>query len=385
MAVGGLENGLVNLINHIPYDRYRHSIICLTGSTEYSARIKRKDVKVIALNKRKGHDFPVHGRFVKVLRSLKPDIVHTRNLPALEFQLSAALAGVSCRIHGEHGRDIYDLDGTNSKYNALRKTMRLFTHQYIAVSRNLSQWLTDIVKVSPARIAQIYNGVDTERFHPRASAPPALGGGFVGNSDVFVVGTVGRMETIKDPLTLVRAFVHLLRKYPSLGRHLRLVVVGDGALRAPALQMLHGAHAEKLAWLPGERKDIPDIMRAMDLFVLPSLREGISNTILEAMSTGLPVVATAVGGNPELVLDDLTGTLVPPSDPVSMASAIRGYLLDRGKAKAHGVAGRRRVEACFSMQSMVAGYLRVYDSVLFGKGHCPETLANELSAHGADA
>ena len=363
LAVGGLENGLVNLINHMPQGRYRHAIICLTDSTDYSRRIQRKDVQILALHQRKGRDMAVHGRFLKVLRSLRPAIVHTRNLPALEFQATAALGGVSGRIHSEHVRDMYDLDGMNFKYNALRKLMRLFIHRYIGVSRNLSEWLVDTVHVPAERVHQIYNGVEMERFYPCAGPRSFPGPADIRSTETFVVGTVGRMEPVKDQLTLVRAFLHLVAGDEEARKRLRLIVVGDGSLREKALQMLREYHADQLAWLPGERDDIPEIMRALDLFVLPSLREGISNTILEAMATGLPVVATNVGGNPELVDHDRTGTLVPPSDPVAMAGGIRGYLSDRDKSVSHGLAGRTKIETQFSMESMVGQYLEVYGRV----------------------
>ena len=364
LAVGGMENGLVNLINHMPPDRYRHTIICLSETTSYSDRIHRKDVPVIALNQRSGRDGRAHARFFNLLRRLHPEIVHTRNLSALEFQALAALAGVPGKIHGEHGRDMYDLDGTNFKYNVLRKAMRLFIDQYIPVSQDLARWLIECVNVAPSRVTQIYNGVDAEKFHPRSGDRPALGpDGFI-SPDCFVIGTVGRMEPVKDQLNLVRAFIHLFREQAPLSGRLRLIVIGDGLLRAQSLQLLRDAQAERFAWLPGEMTNIPEIMRSLDLFVLPSLREGISNTILEAMATGLPVVATGVGGNPELVEHEKTGMLVAHSDAIMMAHAIKTYVSNSAKAATHGRAGRTKIEARFSMGSMVDGYCGVYDAVL---------------------
>jgi glycosyltransferase involved in cell wall biosynthesis len=175
------------------------------------------------------------------------------------------------------------------------------------------------------------------------------------------------MEPVKDQPTLVRAFLHLLSTEPSWRDRLRLVLIGEGSLREDCRGLLRAAGAEALAWLPGERADVPGVLRAMDLFVLPSLGEGMSNAILEAMATGLPVVATKVGGNPELVEEGRTGTLVPSGDPVAMAGAIRAYLTDPDKARRHGQAGRRRVEAQFSLDAMVEGYLALYDAVLSAK------------------
>jgi glycosyltransferase involved in cell wall biosynthesis len=151
---------------------------------------------------------------------------------------------------------------------------------------------------------------------------------------------------------------------PAARRRLRLVIVGDGALRAEIESLLAGAGIRDLAWLAGARDDVPELLRSLDLFVLPSRAEGISNTILEAMACGLPVVATAVGGNAELVVDGETGRLVPAGDPAALAAAIRAYLDDPGLLDAHGAAGRRRVEERFDLDAMVAAYLAVYDAVL---------------------
>lgn len=364
LAMGGLENGLINLINHMPSHRFRHAIICLTHSTDYSCKIQRKDVEIIELHQKNGHDLGVHHRFSKVIRALQPHIIHTRNLPALEFQIVAALSGVRGRIHGEHGRDVYDLDGKNMKYNFLRRTIRPVIHRYIAVSQDLAGWLVKTVRVQPRRVDQIYNGVDTVRFHPRIGQRFFPGPQDFVSAETFVLGTVGRMEPVKDQLTLVRAFLHLLEIEPGAREHVRLVMVGDGQLKDEAGRLVQQANAERFAWIPGERSDIAEIMRSLDLFVLPSMREGISNTILEAMATGLPVVATDAGGNSELVDDGKTGILIPPSDPIAMAQAIHTYVLDRCKLLRHGQAGRKKVEARFSIQSMVAQYMTTYDSVL---------------------
>jgi sugar transferase (PEP-CTERM/EpsH1 system associated) len=366
-AVGGLENGLVNLINHMPQGRYRHAIVCLTGYSEFRDRLIDKKLPVISLNKTPGQDFGVHLRFQRVLRLLKPDIVHTRNLSSLELQITAALAGIRHRIHGEHGRDVFDLEGQNFKYKTFRKAMRPIVHEYTAVSKDLVKWLTTSIGIKSERVTQIYNGVDIQKFRPsenghRSHAPA----GFT-TSNSFVIGTVGRMETVKDQITLVQAFIHLLNSDAEARRRFRLILIGDGSLRQVALDLLRRANVEDLAWLPGEREDVAEMMRALDVFVLPSVQEGISNTILEAMATGLPVVATRVGGNPELISENLTGMMVPPSDPIAMADAIRVYFLNPDMRTTHGREGRRKVESCFSMEAMVSRYLNVYDSLLFDK------------------
>jgi sugar transferase (PEP-CTERM/EpsH1 system associated) len=361
--VGGLENGLVNLINHMPPERYRHAIICLKDSTDFRNRIRRHDVPIIAMHKREGKDLGLYPRLWRVFRALRPDIVHTRNLTGLEGIVPALLAGVRGRVHGEHGRDVYDPDGLNRKYNVMRRLIRPAVKHYVAVSVNLAEWLIATVGVAPQKVTQIYNGVDTERFCPRAGPRRSLGPWDLDRHALFVVGTVGRMEAIKDPLTLVRAFIHLVELEPATRDFVRLVMIGDGSLRTEAQRLLKAANADQLAWLPGERPDIPEIMSGLDVFVLPSLREGISNTILEAMASGLPVVATRVGGNPELVEDGRTGMLVPHSDAAGMAKAIHRYVGNRELAGLQGQMARKSAESRFSMRAMVDSYLAVYDAV----------------------
>lgn len=366
-GMGGLENGIVNLLNHMPANRYRHAIICLDGYTDFSRRLKRDDVRFFALNKRPGKDLGHYGRLFRLLRELRPDLVHTRNLSALEGQFVAAAAGVHARVHGEHGRDVFDLHGKNFKYNVLRKLARPLVHHYIAVSKDLGNWLEHTVGVAPQRITQIYNGVDSLRFHPRQEEGTPIGpDGFMSGNELLI-GSVGRMAQVKDFPTLVRAFLHMLSDQPELRERLRLVIVGDGRSRAECLDLLRAAGAEHLAWLPGERADVAEIMRALDVFVLPSLGEGISNTILEAMSSGLAVLATKVGGNSELVAQDRTGKLVPAGDPSAMAQALLCYVSDNRLLKEHGQKGREKIESCFSMKAMVMNYLKVYDQTLSNK------------------
>jgi sugar transferase (PEP-CTERM/EpsH1 system associated) len=362
--VGGLENGIVNLINYAPAERYCHAVVSLTDITDFRDRIQRVDVPVFALHKREGKDLGVHVRLWKVLRQLHPAILHTRNTSAIEYQLIAALAGITGRVHGEHGRDVYDLDGLNRKYRLLRKALTPVVSCYTAVSQDLAQWLVQAVGVRTDKVFHVCNGVDTHRFYPGNSGALPVGRADFAARGTTVIGTVGRMEPVKDQTTLVRAFLYLVKSNPDMRERLRLLMVGAGTLLAESQRLIRKAGVESLVWLTGERDDIPEVMRSFDLFVLPSIAEGISNTILEAMASGLPVIATNVGGNSELVVEGQTGMLVPASDPVAMAAAIQSYLTNPAKLERHGRAGRKRAEEQFSIEAMVNGYLDVYDAVL---------------------
>ena len=361
---GGLENGVVNIINHLPRDAYRHAVISLTDVTDFRRRVMRADVEFIALNKRPGHAYTLYPRLFRLFREMRPAIVHSRNLAALETVAPAWAAGVPIRIHGEHGRDMLDLHGANRKYQWVRKLYRPFVTHYIALSRDLERYLCASVGVPIARVAQIYNGVDAVRFRPAESGRSVIEGCPFRDPRLWLVGTVGRMDPVKDPLNLVRAFIQALQLAPVKRERMRLVLVGDGALYSEARAMLTGAGVADLAWLPGERDDVPDILRGLDCFVLPSLGEGISNTILEAMATALPVIATDVGGNGELVDAGVTGELVPAGDAHALAQPMLAYGRDREAAKTAGRNGRARVEREFSLEGMLGRYRGLYDRLL---------------------
>ncbi|MDO9227725.1 MAG: TIGR03088 family PEP-CTERM/XrtA system glycosyltransferase [Pseudomonadota bacterium] len=358
-GTGGMENGMVNLFNHMPEQAYRHVVICLAGHGEFRRRIKRRDIEFFDLGRRPGHDLRWHVRLFHLLRRLRPDILHTRNLSTLEAQFVAALAGVPGRIHGEHGRDVFDLEGRNWKYNLLRRAARHFIHRYIAVSRDLAGWLGATVGVAPGRISQIYNGVDRERFHPRQGARPDCGRPEFFSGAEYVIGSLGRMAEVKDYPGLVEAFIRLCRVSPRAAS-LRLILVGDGPARARCQERLDAAGLGNQAWLPGDRADTAEWLRAFDVFVLNSLGEGISNTILEAMATALPVIATRVGGNPELVRPEETGLLIAPGEPATLAVALGQYVDDAARGLKEGQAARARIEMEFDWARATSAYLAAY-------------------------
>jgi sugar transferase (PEP-CTERM/EpsH1 system associated) len=365
LSTGGLENGLVNIINRCPSGRYRHVIVCLTTADDFAQRISAPDVRVIELHKRPGYDLACYAKLRKLLRELRPDIIHSRNMAALESQLcSVGMRGVK-RVHGEHGREINDLDGSNWKYLLFRKFMRLFVHRYIAVSKDLRNWLICVVHVDKKRVRQIYNGVDHHRFAPQSVKPLALlPAQWQSHGGILVVGTVGRLTPVKDQQLLLHALAHLRENDAQLSDRMRLVIVGDGPLFSQLTQLTRQLQLQDVVWMPGDRQDVPALLQAMDVFVLPSLGEGISNTVLEAMASGLPVIATAVGGNVELVEPGFNGSLIPARDYVALSSALAGLLQNDVERTRQGENARQRVSDRFDWGQTVDAYLQVYDEVL---------------------
>ena len=364
LGTGGLENGLVNIINRAPSGRYRHAIVCLTTSGIFADRLTQADVDIYTLDKKPGHDFRAYWKLFRLLWKLRPAIVHTRNLAALETQLLGLFLPGVRRIHGEHGRDIYDLDGSNRKYLLLRRLLKPLIHRYIAVSQDLGDWLVKWVGIPDADVRQIYNGVDQVAFHPRDGVRPDLAPTGFMPADGFVLGTVGWLAVVKAQSTLIEAFASLVTERPEVRARLRLVLVGDGPLFPVLRKKVETLDIADIVWMTGDRKDVPELLRLMDIFVLPSLAEGISNTILEAMATRLPVIATQTGGNPELVEDGDNGLLVPVGDVPALSKAIEKMIADPSLVTLMGSSSYEQVSAKFNWAHTVNEYLGVYDGVL---------------------
>jgi sugar transferase (PEP-CTERM/EpsH1 system associated) len=348
-GTGGLEKGIATLARNASSD-LEHVILCL-ASSGLAARWLPAGTRVIELRKPAGNSVRSLWRLARELKRLEPSVVHTRNWSGMDGILAARLAGIRPVVQGEHGWGIEDPVGLHPRRLRVRRLLSRWVQEYTCVSGAIEHWLQQDVRVR-CPVTRIYNGVDPEVCRPGPGAE--IRAGLNLPAEAFVVGTVGRLDPIKDHPTLFQAFERLCEHRPNAF----LLVVGEGPERA-RLQALAGERIRLL----GDRCDVPELMRALDVFVLPSRNEGISNTLLEAMATGLPVIATRVGGNPELVEDGWTGTLVPPHDAAALASAMQRYLLDSEHARACGQRARCAVQARFDVASMVRGYEAVYRRV----------------------
>lgn len=359
-GIGGLENVIVQLINRLPADDFEHVVLSLTTISEFRNRISQPDVRFIALEKPPGHALALYPKIYNLLRDLKPDILHTCNLAALEIVPLAWLARVPFRVHAEHGWDAHDPDGSSRKYRFLRRMYKPFVSHYVAVSKDIADYLLGPIGVPSSRLALIPNGVDTSDFAPKGQAvtlPP--GCPFLPGRH-WLIGTVGRLQTVKNQQLLARAFIELLHTHPETRQRCRLIIVGEGPLRNEIESVLAEAKVEHLAWLAGARNDISAILPALDCFVLPSTAEGTSCTLQEAMSCGLPVVATAVGGTPDLVVNGATGFLVPSGDVKAMTTAIWKMYSEPIRTEAMGASARVHALANFALSAMIARYAGLF-------------------------
>ncbi len=339
LEVGGQEKLLVEFARHADRDRFDLHFVSLSGRGQLAETLAACGGTVSALHEPEGLRPGLIFRLARCLRGF--DIVHTHDDKPLLYGVPAArLAGARAVIHTHHHGP---LPSIQRRHTLAMACLAHWTDRFVCVSRHSARWL--IGEGVPARkVVILANGIDMLRF---AWSGP--------NPDGPIV-TVARLSPEKDQETLLRAMALVRREVPQA----RLEIAGAGPCR-PALEKLAGAlHLRDTVRFLGHVSDVPDLLARARVFVLSSLTEGISLTLLEAMASGLPVVATRVGGNPEVVSDGETGLLVPPRQPAALAGALVRLLRDPDAGKDFARAGRQRAEAQFDVRRMVAQYEALY-------------------------
>ena len=366
-ATGGLENGLSNLVNQLPAELARHHIVALVGVDQsFASRITTENCTIENLDADSSRQtLRLLPAVFRRLRTLQPQLVHTRNIATLECQYAAWAARVPGRIHGEHGWDEADQYGRNRRYTRLRQLTKNVIHEQVALSRKTSTYLQETVGVDKHRLREIHNGVDTNKFTPNTNsmncAKPI---GWPFHEDDFVIGTVGRLSGVKNQQLMCSAFNELRQRNERFRRRARLVIIGEGPDRLSLQQLVDTSDMSDVVWFAGDRRDIPLILRQLDVFCLPSKAEGLSNSILEAMATGLPVVATDVGGNSEQIDNGISGLLTPSEDINAMTNAFEKLFNSADLREQLGHAARAKALSCFSLQLMISHYQQLYTDLL---------------------
>ena len=357
LNVGGLENGVVNLVNCLDNNKFYHIICVLREIGIMADRIKRKNVEIICMeNRSRNYSMPLILK--RVINKFAPDIVHTRNWGTIDGIWAARLSGVKNVIHGEHGREFDDLNGLSLKRKVVRRIMASSVKHFVAVSEEIRFWLINTIGIAENKITSIVNGVDTQKFRPSIDKRKAKQNLGIDPND-FIAGTVGRFDKVKNYQMILNAM--LLQKTQE--SPYRFLFIGDGPERSRLEEFARINRLANVAFL-GQKENIQHYLKALDLFVLTSLAEGISNTILEAMATGLPVIATRVGGNPEIVEDNVTGSLIPSGNHVLLSEKISEYLIDRDLCEKQGLAARMLCEKRYSLDVMVAKYDNLYSRIV---------------------
>jgi sugar transferase (PEP-CTERM/EpsH1 system associated) len=349
LGFGGAEVGVLKVVNGLQARGLSTSICSLRPPSALDDRLA-PGVKLFQLGQRSGNSPRSVWRLYKTLVEERPHILHTHSWATLiEGLLAARLARVPVVVHGEHGT----LD-TRPRTVAVQRWAWRRADVVLSVSSRLAERMAAQVGYPLDRIRVIRNGVDLDRFRVGSSAD--LRARLNLPADALVVGTIGRMVPVKDQRSLINA-IALLREG---GVDCSAVLVGDGPLRGELQRYAAERGVESYVHFAGERHDVHEIIRAFDVFALVSISEGLSNTTMEAMASGIPVVATRVGGADELVVDGTTGRLVPPSSPTALADALKSLLQDERRRAAFGAAARERMEGEFGLSRMISNYEQLY-------------------------
>jgi sugar transferase (PEP-CTERM/EpsH1 system associated) len=368
LSVGGTEYVLSNVVKGLGRGLFDHRICSTRGFDPAFARLPLLEGRLhLAGKPGAGFQFMVP-RLARIMRECRADIVHSRNWGAIEAIPAARVAGVPIAIHSEHGYEAETLAGLPGRQRLFRRLIYPLADAVFTVTEDLRTFHAREAWTPADRIRVIHNGVDVERFAPCPEAGREIRRELGLSPEAFVAGTVGRMVAIKDQGILLKAVAELVRE--GIDAHAVLVGAGPEMARLRSLVDASPELTNRVV-LPGVAERIPAFLAAFDVFVLPSLREGMSNTVLEAMASALPVVATRVGGNPDLVEDDVTGWLFPPGDVAGLAAMLRRLAADSGLVRRLGEAGRRRVLEHFTLERMCRDYRNLYLELADRRGILP--------------
>ncbi|WP_321391004.1 glycosyltransferase [uncultured Desulfuromusa sp.] len=360
MSVGGAEKVIINLING-SNNKNKH-VICsfYPVDRKFSELIREDKRTVICVNKKPGNDFSLPFRIARICRKYNVNIVHAQSWGTyVEGFLGAFLSlKMPAFIFAFRGKTIEDMDGVPARRRISQRLLAKFCSAIVTPSKQMACEYADSIGIGRDRIKVIYNGVRLDSFQPVDSKSEAKQ--FLNlPGDSLVIGCVARFDPIKNIKSLVHSFAELSKRYDLL----HLVLVGDGECRDDLMALVSSLNIEDRVMFSGESTSVMRFYNAMDIYVLPSLYEGVSNTILEASSCALPVVAGRVGGTPEILFDNVNGILL---DSLSVESLIDGLELLLSSADLRlemGRAGREIVEEKFSMPSMVAEYEALFNHV----------------------
>lgn len=364
LNIGGAEKVLVHLISQLDRSRFEPSVVCLyDGDGPIAAEIRALNVPVIDLNMTARWDVRAIWRFYQLVRREKPVIIHASLFHAnIIGRLVGRMAGVPVIITCRQNISI----GGRWRERINRLTAA-WDDKVVAVCDVARQAEIEHTGVAPTKVVTIYNTIDPALFH--TDHQPEKSGlrtewGIPPNT--LLIGTVGRLHPQKGLSYLLEAVAQLKAR---LSVDFRLVVVGDGQLRINLITQSRILDIADRTIFAGARTDVPDILAELDLFAFPSLWEGLPLALLEAMAAGLPVVATAVGGTPEVVLDGQTGILVPPGNPQALAVALERLMMDPALRLKMGQAALVRIQQAFTVEQMAAKYHNLYFQLIRQKFH----------------
>lgn len=357
LPIGGAEVLVDRLIRQLRA-RFRFIVVCLDQVGELGERLAAESIPVVCLKRRPGFDWRCVQALHRLLESERIDVVHAHQYTPFAY-------GIATRIFGrrppvlftEHGR--FFPDYPNWKRKAFNSLLRRRSDRFVAVGHAVREALVNNEGLPRTRIQVVYNGIDLSRSQSEPCSPCQVRESLGIAKDAIVVLTVARLDPIKDHRTALAAIARAVRQIPQL----RYLIVGDGPQRESIEREITSLGLRDTVSMLGTRRDVNAMLSASDIFLLTSVSEGIPVTILEAMAAGVPVVATEVGGVPELVDDGVTGFLAPASDSAALADSIVRLCASAELRRSVAERARQRVASDFSQSTMIDEYARLYQEM----------------------
>jgi sugar transferase (PEP-CTERM/EpsH1 system associated) len=355
LEFGGLEKVTLSLIDGLDKNRYSGSICCFDSLGNLVNRVNG-NTKVHFLGRKQGIDYLYPFKLARLLKEHQIQVLHLHNSTAFFYGVIAGkIARVPVIVYTEHARDVFP----NLKVRIADKLLSFFTNRIVVVAGYLKNNLIKYEKFKEKKISVIHNGIDADCYNVKTDCREIrtkLGIDETTN----VVGIVARLDPIKNHKCLIKAMKQVISEKPKTV----LLIIGDGPIRSGLEMLVSDLMLGRNIKFLGMRADIPELMAAMDVFVLCSRSEGLSITLLEAMAAGKPVVATNVGGNPELIEHGVNGLLVQPDDRDGLSKAIIACLNDKSKAETMGRAAQKKVSERFTADNMIKKYEEIYGDCL---------------------
>jgi sugar transferase (PEP-CTERM/EpsH1 system associated) len=358
---GGIQTGLENLLGRLDRGKFEHIVCALRPPIDHPmCQGLAHLAQVMCLHATESGSRFQMGAIARGIREVKPDIVHSRNWGCIEAVPAARWAGSCAIVHGEHGFDSDMANGEPRRRAWFRRAAFEMADRVLSVSYHARDLHSKNTGFKADRVTVIHNGVNDRIYFPDAAARARVRAELGLADNEFLIGSVANLAPVKDHMTTLRALDGLNQTV----KNWRCLIIGDGPERS-RMEAFLNEHPEwkSRVSLPGITRRVPELLRAMDVMVLSSVTEGICNSLLEAMASGVPVVATRTGGNPEIVVDGQSGFLFPVGDVKQLTENLillqsrEDLRLELGRQ-----AGRRMREE-FSLDSMAQNYDRVYSSL----------------------
>lgn len=364
LGLGGTEKGVLKVIAGLGSDKYEHRICAVRGIDAGFASGELSCGNAYSADSGKpGFQFPLW-RLKKFMQEFRPHVMHSRNFGALEAIPAARLAHVPVAIHSEHGYELEIMGGLPLRRQMLCRVFYQMADAVFTVTKDLRTYHAAQTRLSPERFQVLYNGVDTVKFSPDRELAVQIRSTLGVPPGRLLIGSVGRLVPIKDHKTLLRAAEVLVQQ----GKDVHVLIAGAGPELANLKSFADASSSlAGRVLFTGAANNVPELLHAMDAFVLPSICEGMSNTILEAMSCGVPVIVTRTGGNPELIEEGCSGYLFAPGDAPALSRLLSQIAEHPAEARELGAAARLRAVEEFSISGMIGKYHRMYQDLLLRK------------------